>query len=201
MCASARASARRGGADDQSARHQLTVRLLGPLEVSVDGRWVELTAGRVRSLLAVLALSAGEPVSLERLAEALWNGMLPSNDRKAVQTYVTRLRGVHPVRAPSDPPVPWRGSVGTPNLTGPTTSCLGRVAAAVGGRISVGPRALRTSCIQASRREPAGRFVFGFGRRCASPHSRRTPTPECRRRSRRDDHDVSTTPVSGAATA
>jgi tetratricopeptide (TPR) repeat protein/DNA-binding SARP family transcriptional activator len=72
----------------------LRVGLLGPLEVSVGGRRVVLTTGRLRSLLAVLALSAGEAVSLERLVWAVWDEVVPSHDRKAVQTYVSRLRGV-----------------------------------------------------------------------------------------------------------
>jgi len=48
----------------------LGVGVLGLLEVTVDGRPVELTAGRLRALLAVLALSAGRPVSVDRIAEA-----------------------------------------------------------------------------------------------------------------------------------
>jgi DNA-binding SARP family transcriptional activator len=70
------------------------VGLLGPLEVSVGGRPVGLTTGRLRTLLAVLAMSAGETVSLDRLAAAMWDGDLPGDARKTVQTYVTRLRGV-----------------------------------------------------------------------------------------------------------
>jgi DNA-binding SARP family transcriptional activator/Flp pilus assembly protein TadD len=86
----------RGGADilEKSGTEVLTVGLLGPLEVSVDGRSVELTTGRLRTLLAVLAMSAGQAVSVDRLAAAMWEGELPADARRAVQTYVTRLRGV-----------------------------------------------------------------------------------------------------------
>jgi len=50
----------------------LTVDLLGPLRVSVGGRPVELPAGRLRAVLAVLAMSAGRTVPLERLSAAVW---------------------------------------------------------------------------------------------------------------------------------
>ena len=72
----------------------LTVRLLGPFEASVDDRPVTLTAGRLRTVLAMLAMSAGQPVSTDRLGAALWNDEQPANARRAVQTYVARLRAV-----------------------------------------------------------------------------------------------------------
>jgi DNA-binding SARP family transcriptional activator len=72
----------------------LKVGLLGPLEVSAGGRPLELTTGRLRTLLAVLAMSAGEAVSVDRLAAVMWGDELPADARRAVQTYVTRLRGL-----------------------------------------------------------------------------------------------------------
>jgi DNA-binding SARP family transcriptional activator len=72
----------------------LTVRLLGPFEASVGGRLVTLTTGRPRTVLAVLAMSADQPVSVDRLAAALWSDDQPCNTRRAVQTYVARLRTV-----------------------------------------------------------------------------------------------------------
>jgi len=70
----------------------LAVGLLGPLRVSVDGRPVELPAGRVRALLAVLAMSAGRPVSLDRLASAVWGPEPPGDAEANVRTTVRRLR-------------------------------------------------------------------------------------------------------------
>ncbi|MER7470758.1 winged helix-turn-helix domain-containing protein [Micromonospora sp. NPDC000018] len=70
----------------------LAVRVLGPLETSVGGRPVTLTSPRLRSLLVLLALSAGAPVSTDRLAAASWNEDLPEHARRAAQVYVTRLR-------------------------------------------------------------------------------------------------------------
>ena len=68
--------------------------MLGLLEVMVAGRLVVFTAGRLQTLMAVLAMSAGETVSLDYLATAMWEGSLPADVRKTVQTYVTRLRAV-----------------------------------------------------------------------------------------------------------
>lgn len=80
---------------DQSGRRRgvLSVGLLGPLDVSVNALPVSLTAGRLRALLAVLALSAGRAVSVDRLATAVWaDADQPGNVRRSVQTYVARLR-------------------------------------------------------------------------------------------------------------
>jgi DNA-binding SARP family transcriptional activator/tetratricopeptide (TPR) repeat protein len=72
----------------------LQVRLLGPLEVWVGGRPVTMSAARLRTLLAALAISAGRSVSVDRLAMAVWGEELPGNARGTMQTYVTRLRRV-----------------------------------------------------------------------------------------------------------
>jgi DNA-binding SARP family transcriptional activator len=75
---------------------KLTVRLLGPIEVTMGGRPVVVTSGRLRTLLAVLAvlaMAAGKTVTVDRLADAVWEDELPGNTRRSVQTYVTRLRG------------------------------------------------------------------------------------------------------------
>ncbi|MEO3802198.1 BTAD domain-containing putative transcriptional regulator [Nonomuraea sp. B1E8] len=70
----------------------LTVELLGQLRVSVSGRPVELPAGRLRALLAVLALSAGRVVPVDRLASAVWGADQRGDPRANVRTNVKRLR-------------------------------------------------------------------------------------------------------------
>jgi DNA-binding SARP family transcriptional activator len=70
----------------------MTVRVLGPLEASVDGRPVALGAGKPRAVLAILALRAGEPISTERLIDALWGERPPASATKLVQLYVSQLR-------------------------------------------------------------------------------------------------------------
>ncbi|MEO3796759.1 BTAD domain-containing putative transcriptional regulator [Nonomuraea sp. B10E15] len=78
----------------------LTVELLGQLRVSVAGRPVELPAGRLRALLAVLALSAGRVVPVDRLASAVWGADRRGDPRANVRTNVKRLRRV--LGAPAD---------------------------------------------------------------------------------------------------
>jgi DNA-binding SARP family transcriptional activator len=66
--------------------------ILGPLQVSVDGRSVAVSAGRLRTVLAVLLLRANRPVSLDEMADRVWGAALPVNIRATLQTSVMRLR-------------------------------------------------------------------------------------------------------------
>jgi predicted ATPase/DNA-binding SARP family transcriptional activator len=66
-------------------------RLLGPLQVSSDGRMLELRA-KERTLLAVLLLHANETVSSERLIDELWGPRPPASAAKLLATYVWQLR-------------------------------------------------------------------------------------------------------------
>jgi eukaryotic-like serine/threonine-protein kinase len=68
------------------------VRLLGPIEVSVEGRPVALGGGKPRALLAMLALKAGSTVSTDRLIDGLWGEQPPATATKLVQLYVSQLR-------------------------------------------------------------------------------------------------------------
>jgi DNA-binding SARP family transcriptional activator/tetratricopeptide (TPR) repeat protein len=66
--------------------------LLGPLEVVVDGRPVELRGQKRRALLALLLLEANRVVASDRLIEALWEGQPTATAAKALQVYVSQLR-------------------------------------------------------------------------------------------------------------
>ncbi|MBO0609088.1 AfsR/SARP family transcriptional regulator [Myceligenerans salitolerans] len=69
------------------------IRLLGAPEIVAGTGPVEL-AGRPLALLAVLALSPGEPLPAETLTDRLWDPQdLPARPRATLQTYVARLRG------------------------------------------------------------------------------------------------------------
>src|SRR3954471_4183201 len=68
----------------------MIVGVLGPLEVEGDARRVG--AGRLRALLARLALDAGRPVSTGRLVDAVWEHELPADHVHALQSLVSRLR-------------------------------------------------------------------------------------------------------------
>ncbi len=65
------------------------ISVLGPL--AVDGVSVTLTR-RDRIVLAALAMTPGEALSAERLADALWTGRPPTTWNKVVQGCVMRLR-------------------------------------------------------------------------------------------------------------
>jgi DNA-binding SARP family transcriptional activator len=69
-------------------------RLLGPIEAGVDGRPLDIGGRRQRALLAVLLLSANEPVSRDCLAERLWGERPPAGARHTLEVYVSRLRRV-----------------------------------------------------------------------------------------------------------
>jgi predicted ATPase/DNA-binding SARP family transcriptional activator len=66
--------------------------ILGPLEVHADGRPVPLGGPMPRSVLAVLLLHGGGPVSPERLAVALWGEDAPPDALAALRVHVSRLR-------------------------------------------------------------------------------------------------------------
>jgi DNA-binding SARP family transcriptional activator len=66
--------------------------LLGPLLVRDGTRQVTVSAPRQRVLLAALLLSAGRVVSLDDLAEMLWEGQPPAGARSALHSAVQRLR-------------------------------------------------------------------------------------------------------------
>jgi len=66
--------------------------LLGPLLVADDARPVVVSAPRQRVLLATLLLNAGRVVSLDALAETLWDDRPPAGARGALHTGVQRLR-------------------------------------------------------------------------------------------------------------
>jgi DNA-binding SARP family transcriptional activator len=66
--------------------------LLGPLVVRDGTRHVPVSAPRQRVLLAALLLSAERVVSLDALADTLWEGPPPTGARGALHSAVQRLR-------------------------------------------------------------------------------------------------------------
>lgn len=66
--------------------------MLGPLCVQSGDRAFPVQAGRQRSLLAALAVHAGDMVSFDTLAETVWNGSPPGSARATIRNYVKRLR-------------------------------------------------------------------------------------------------------------
>jgi DNA-binding SARP family transcriptional activator/pimeloyl-ACP methyl ester carboxylesterase len=73
----------------------LTIRMLGPLELGVDGRRLgprDLGGAKPRQLLEVLLLERGRPVPKDRIAELLWGEALPQRVAATIETYVSVLR-------------------------------------------------------------------------------------------------------------
>src|SRR5258706_16186410 len=67
-------------------------RVLGAVELIVDGRPAAVGGGRERAVLARLLISANRVVSQETLVGDLWPDEAPDGAAAAVQVYVSRLR-------------------------------------------------------------------------------------------------------------
>jgi len=74
--------------------HGIAVRLLGPVDVTVDGRPVEIGSAKQRTLLAALALRVGTVVPVELLVDDLWGESPPSAIACTLQSLVSRLRRI-----------------------------------------------------------------------------------------------------------
>ena len=70
----------------------LDFRVLGPLEVEVDGHVADLGGPRLRTLLALLIAAPGRPVSVSTLVAGLWGHRAPEDADRTVRTYMSRLR-------------------------------------------------------------------------------------------------------------
>ncbi|MER6787061.1 BTAD domain-containing putative transcriptional regulator [Streptomyces sp. NPDC000658] len=70
---------------------RLRFRLLGPLDIEIDGRAVSLT-GRQRALCAVLLLHANHVVSVDRLIQCLWDDRPPGAGAARVRALVAEVR-------------------------------------------------------------------------------------------------------------
>src|SRR5262245_2482469 len=69
-------------------------RVLGPVEVRDGDRVLSLGGPRRRALLAVLLTRPNEIVSIDRLADVVWDGEPPSAAANVVQGHVSDLRKV-----------------------------------------------------------------------------------------------------------
>ena len=66
--------------------------ILGSLELSLDGRAIEVAGAKQRALLAMLLLNANRIVSTDRLIDSLWEEQAPETAVKALQVRVSQLR-------------------------------------------------------------------------------------------------------------
>src|SRR5262249_10911771 len=58
------------------------------------GNRVDLGSGKQRAVLAVLMLSAGQPVTVEALIDRVWADHPPEQVKNTLYSYIARLRGV-----------------------------------------------------------------------------------------------------------
>src|SRR5689334_14417269 len=70
----------------------MRIGVLGPLQVEVAGRPVELGGPVPRRLFAALVTHVGEVVSVDTLIDAVWGDAPPPSAVKSIQSHVTRLR-------------------------------------------------------------------------------------------------------------
>ena len=83
-----------------AATQQITVRVLGPVEVRYAGRVLEIPGAKPRALLTVLGLHAGSVVTAGVLGAILWGEDPPRTAHKALQTHISALRRAHSVARP-----------------------------------------------------------------------------------------------------
>nr|MBO2502366.1 hypothetical protein [Thermoanaerobacterales bacterium] len=67
-------------------------RLLGNLEVAVDGSPVDIGGSQPRTVLAMLLVAGGRVVPAESIIDALWGDEPPASAAGTLQSYVSRLR-------------------------------------------------------------------------------------------------------------
>ncbi|WP_461119220.1 AfsR/SARP family transcriptional regulator [Saccharothrix stipae] len=73
---------------------RLDFRLLGDLEVRVDGEPVDPGPSRQRCVLVALLVDADRVVPVDRLVDRVWGEDPPLRARTVLQSYLSRLRGV-----------------------------------------------------------------------------------------------------------
>src|SRR5215831_2014615 len=74
------------------AAGMIDYRLLGPIEAGVDGRVLNIGGQKQRALLAVLVLSANQPVPRDVLVDRLWGERPPAGAQHTLEVYISRLR-------------------------------------------------------------------------------------------------------------
>lgn len=68
------------------------VGVLGPVELTIDGVAQQLGGPKQRAVLAYLLINANRPVSVESLAQAVWEDLPPPDVRVSLHAIVSNLR-------------------------------------------------------------------------------------------------------------
>jgi DNA-binding SARP family transcriptional activator len=86
---------------------------LGPLQVERAGTAQAVGGARLEAALALLLIHAGQAVSADALAEAMWGGKGGTRSATTLDSHIWRLRKVlEPERAPGSPPTVLRREPG-----------------------------------------------------------------------------------------
>ncbi|GAA1371469.1 AfsR/SARP family transcriptional regulator [Catellatospora chokoriensis] len=85
------------------------LRLLGPVEMTIGDRSVNLGGARQRTVLAVLGLNANRVVPVDQLIDAVWGADPPTTARSQIQICISALRRIfqeigHPEAIDTRPP-------------------------------------------------------------------------------------------------
>ncbi len=95
--------------DRQWRIEHVRIAMLGLVEVHADdGRPVEITGARLRTLLILLALDPGRVVTTARLIDGVWGEEPPAEATNALQALVSRLRRTLPEPAVESTPAGYR---------------------------------------------------------------------------------------------
>jgi ABC-type transport system substrate-binding protein/DNA-binding winged helix-turn-helix (wHTH) protein len=70
----------------------LRFEILGPIRVTLNGCAVNLGGAQQRAVLGLLLIDHDTPVSVARIADAVWGGRPPPGHATTIQTYVFHLR-------------------------------------------------------------------------------------------------------------
>src|ERR1700753_222409 len=81
---------------------QISIQLLGPLSASLGTHTVTPNAAKQRNVLALLAMNAGQVVTVSTLIEELWGDRPPRSSATTLQTYIFHLRNSLAVDTPRE---------------------------------------------------------------------------------------------------
>jgi DNA-binding SARP family transcriptional activator len=82
------------GAGTDPGRMPVQIKVLGPMEVSRDGRVIRLSGRGQRTLLAALALEHGRVVMVDRLIDILWDAAPPASARTRIHAHISAMRQI-----------------------------------------------------------------------------------------------------------
>ncbi len=72
----------------------IDIRILGPVELAIDGEPVHIGGDRPLTLLAALTIDIGHAVPVDRLIVDVWDDDLPEAAEADLQSHISRIRGV-----------------------------------------------------------------------------------------------------------